>query len=294
LIARKNICGRIKKSYYFVNHLKPRSAKRKQPLEQFEMAYQYLHLEKQDAAGILRFNRPETMNAFDAVMVQEIPVALRELLRDDEVRVIILTGNGKGFCAGADVKFLDELAATHDVQPGEVLVRTGSEAVAMIHGADKPVIAAINGATVGGGAGLALACDFRLMAQSANLSFAFIRLGLHPDLGCTYFLPRFVGPAKAAELFMTGRMLSANEALALGLSNRVVADEDLMPQALKLAAELAEKSPVALRLIKEGLRQTFAQSLHAMLEFEVRGQAMCFQSQAAREAIQKFLAARKK
>ncbi|NUO79355.1 enoyl-CoA hydratase/isomerase family protein [candidate division KSB1 bacterium] len=257
------------------------------------MTYQYLHLEKQNAAGILRFNRPETLNAFEAVMVQEIPVALRELLTDDEVRVIILTGNGKGFCAGADVKYLNTLVTEKDLERGKVLVTTGSEVVEMIHSADKPVIAALNGAAVGGGAGLALACAIRLMAQSASLSFAFIRIGLHPDLGCTYFLPRLVGPAQAAELFMTGRMISAHEALALGLTNHVVADEELMPQALTLAAELAEKSPLALRLIKKGLQQTFEQALDAMLKFEVYGQASCFASIDAQEALRRFEAAQK-
>jgi len=258
------------------------------------MTYQYLHLEKQNTVGILRFNRPETLNAFEAVMVQEIPVALRELLSDEEVRAIILTGNGKGFCAGADVKYLHALSQEKDLVAGKILVATGSEVVEMIHSADKPVIAALNGPAVGGGAGLALACDIRLMAQSASLSFAFIRIGLHPDLGCTYFLPRLVGPAKAAELFMTGRMISASEALSLGLTNHVAADEELLPNALKLADELAEKSPLALRMIKKGLQQTYEQALDAMLKFEVYGQALCFESNEAREAIQKFLNARKK
>ncbi len=258
------------------------------------MTYQYLHLEKQNAVGILRFNRPETMNAFDAAMVQEIPVALRELLEDESVRAIILTGTGKGFCAGADVKYLHALSQAKDLARGKILVTTGSEVVEMIHAAAKPIIAAINGATVGGGAGLALACDLRLMAQSASMSFAFIRIGLHPDLGCTYFLPRLVGPAKAAELFMTGCTLSAHEALTLGLTNQVVADEELMPQALQLASELAEKSPVALRMIKKGLQKTYEQSLETMLKFEVQGQALCFESREAQEAIQRFSAARKK
>lgn len=258
------------------------------------MTYQYVQLEKQNAVGLLRFNRPATLNAFDDEMVQEIPAALRELLTDDEVRVIILTGNGKGFCAGADVKYLNMLATEKDLERGKVLVTTGSEVVEMIHRADKPVLAALNGAAVGGGAGLALACDMRLMAQSASLSFAFIRIGLHPDLGCTYFLPRLVGQAKAAELFMTGRTISANEALALGLTNHVVAEEELMPQALRLASEVAERSSVALRLIKEGLRQTLAQSLATMLKFESDGQKQCFESCEAQERIQRFIAARKK
>jgi 2-(1,2-epoxy-1,2-dihydrophenyl)acetyl-CoA isomerase len=221
-------------------------------------------------------------------------VALRELLDDESVRVVILTGNGKGFCAGADVNFLMELAATKDIARGKVLVSTGSEIVEMIHAAEKPVIAAINGPVAGGGAGIALSCDIRLMAQSASIGFTFSRIGLHPDLGCTYFLPRLVGPAKAAELFMTGEMISADEALRLGMVNHVVPDGDLMPAALKLAEAIAEKSPLALRLMKKGLHQTFEQPLDAMLKYEIYAQSLCFESQDATEALQKFLAARKK
>jgi 2-(1,2-epoxy-1,2-dihydrophenyl)acetyl-CoA isomerase len=258
------------------------------------MTYQFLQLEKQNAAGILRFNRPERLNAFDGVMVQEVPVALRELLEDESVRVVIITGNGKGFCAGADVNFLMELAAAKDIDRGKVLVSTGSEIIEMIHAAEKPVIAAINGPAAGGGAGIALACDVRIMAQSASLGFTFIRIGLHPDLGCTYFLPRLVGPAKAAELLMTGEMISADEALRLGMANHVVPDNELMPAALKLAEAIAEKSPLALRLMKKGLHQTFEQPLDAMLKYEIYAQSLCFESQEAAEAIQKFLATWKK
>jgi 2-(1,2-epoxy-1,2-dihydrophenyl)acetyl-CoA isomerase len=258
------------------------------------MTYQFLQLEKQNAAGILRFNRPERLNAFEGVMVQEVPVALRELLNDESVRAVIITGNGKGFCAGADVNFLMELAAAKDLARGKILVSSGSEIVEMIHAAEKPVIAAINGPVAGGGAGIALSCDIRIMAQSASIGFTFSRIGLHPDLGCTYFLPRLVGPAKAAELFMSGDMISAGEALRLGMVNQLVPDDELMPTALKLAETLAEKSPLALRLIKKGLHQTFEQPLDAMLKYEIYAQSLCFESQEAVEALQKFLAARKK
>jgi enoyl-CoA hydratase/carnithine racemase len=258
------------------------------------MTYQFLQLEKQNAVGILRFNRPERLNAFDGVMVQEAPVALRELLEDEGVRAVVVTGNGKGFCAGADVNFLLELAATKDVARGKVLVSSGSEITEMIHAAEKPVIAAINGPVAGGGAGIALSCDIRIMAQSASIGFTFIRIGLHPDLSCTYFLPRLVGPAKAAELFMTGEMISAGEALRLGMVNHVVPDAELMQTALKLAETIAEKSPLALRLMKKGLHQTFEQPLDAMLKYEIYAQSLCFDSKEAVEALQKFLAARKK
>jgi enoyl-CoA hydratase/carnithine racemase len=164
----------------------------------------------------------------------------------------------------------------------------------MIHAAEKPIIAAINGPVAGGGAGIALSCDIRIMAQSASIGYTFSRIGLHPDLGCTYFLPRLVGPAKAAELFMTGEMISADEALRLGMVNHVVPDAELMPAALKLAEAFAEKSPLALRLIKKGLHQTFEQPLDAMLKYEIYAQSLCFESTEAAEALQKFLAARKK
>lgn len=258
------------------------------------MTYQFLQLEKQNAVGILRFNRPERLNAFEGVMVQEVPVALRELFDDETVRVVIITGNGKGFCAGADVNYLMELAATKDIARGKVLVSTGSEIVEMIHAAEKPVIAAINGPVAGGGAGIALACDIRIMAQSTSIGFTFSRIGLHPDLGCTYFLPRLIGPAKAVELFMRGDMIPAGEALQLGMVNHIVPDDEVMPTALKLAETIAEKSPLVLRLIKKGLHQTLEQPLDAMLKYEIYAQSLCFDSKETVEALQKFLAARKK
>jgi 2-(1,2-epoxy-1,2-dihydrophenyl)acetyl-CoA isomerase len=258
------------------------------------MTYQYLQLEKQNAVGILRFNRPAQLNAFDTVMMQEAPVALRELLEDERVRAVIITGNGKGFCAGADVNLLQELGGAKDISRGKVLVSTGSEMVELIHTADKPVIAAINGPAAGGGAGIALACDIRIMAQSASMGFTFIRLGLHPDLGCMYFLPRLVGPAKAAELFMTGEMIAAEEALRLGMVNHVAADHEFMLVALQHATAIAEKSPLALRLLKKGLQQAHEQTLDAMLKYEIYAQMLCFESPEAAAAMQKFVAARKK
>ncbi len=257
------------------------------------MTYQFVEIDRRPPVGILRFNRPNRLNAMDGVMMQEVPVALRELFEDASIRVVILTGNGKGFCAGADVSYLEELTLTKDVNRGKALVMAGSETIKMAHAAEKPVIAAINGPAAGGGAGIALACDVRFMAQSASIGFTFIRIGLHPDLGCLYFLPRLVGPAKAAELMMTGEMVAADEALRLGMVNHVVADAELLPAALKFAEALSEKSPLALRLLKKGLEQTLEQSLEAVLKYEVYAQGLCFESNEAEAAIRKFLAARK-
>jgi 2-(1,2-epoxy-1,2-dihydrophenyl)acetyl-CoA isomerase len=213
---------------------------------------------------------------------------------DDNIHSVVVAGKGKGFCAGADVNYLHELVSGQKLDEGEALVSGGSQVVEMIHNADKPVIAAINGATAGGGAGIALACDIRLMAQSASIGFTFVRIGLHPDLGCMYFLPRLVGPAKAAELFMTGEMIAADEALRLGMVNQVIPDTELMPRAMLMARALAEKSPHALRLMKKGLAQSLDESLEKILKYEIDSQKECFGSPQAKSALQQFLDSRRK
>lgn len=258
------------------------------------MTYQFFEIERHKHVGVVRFNRPDRLNSFDATMTREMPDAFRELMGDDNIRAIVVTGKGKGFCAGADVDYLQELVTGQKLVEGEALVAAGSQVVEMIHNADKPVIAAINGAAAGGGAGIALACDIRLMAQSASIGFTFVRIGLHPDLGCTYFLPRLVGPAKAAELFMTGEMIAADEALRLGVVNHVISDTELMPRAMLMARTLAEKSPHTLRLVKKGLAQSLDESLEKMLKYEIDSQKTCFGSKEAKTALQQFLDARRK
>jgi len=258
------------------------------------MTYRFFEIERHKHVGVLRFNRPDRLNAFDAAMTREMPVAFHEILDEEKVRAVVLTGSGKGFCTGADVNFLQELVAGQKIAEGEALVTAGSQVIEMIHNADKPVIAAINGAAAGGGAGIALACDIRLMAQSASLGFTFVRIGLHPDLGCTYFLPRLVGPAKAAELFMTGEMVVADEALRLGMVNHVIPDIELMPRAMLMARLLAEKSPHALRLMKKGLAQTYSEPLDKILKYEIYAQKICFASEEAKAALQQYLDSRRR
>ena len=256
------------------------------------MTYQHFEIERHKHVGVVRFNRPDRLNSFDAAMTREMPNAFHEVMEDDNIRSVVVTGKGKGFCAGADVNYLQELIAGQKLDEGEALVTAGSQVVVMIHNADKPIIAAINGAAAGGGAGIALACDIRLMAQSASIGFTFVRIGLHPDLGCMYFLPRLVGPAKAAELFMTGEMIAADEALRLGMVNHVIPDTELMPRAMLMARALAEKSPHALRLTKKGLAQSLDESLENILKFEIDSQKTCFGSEEAKIALQQFLDSR--
>ena len=256
--------------------------------------YQYFQIESHDKIGILRFNRPDRLNAFDAAMSRELPLAFHAVLNDDNSRVVVLTGNGRGFCAGADVNFLQDLAAGKKLVDAENLVIGGRQVIEMLRSSDKPVIAAINGPAAGGGAGIALACDLRLMAQSASIGFTFSRIGLHPDLGCMYFLPRLAGPAKAAELFMTGEMIGADEAFRIGLVNRIVPDADLLPAAMALARTISTRSALALRLIKKGLNQSPGESMDKVLEYEVDAQKSCFASAEALAAIQQFLVSRRK
>jgi len=258
------------------------------------MTYKFFEIERHKHVGVVRFNRPDRLNSFDVTMTHEMPGAFHELIDDDNIRSVVVTGKGKGFCAGADVNYLQELVAGQKLAEGEALVTAGSQVVEMIHNAGKPVIAAINGAAAGGGAGIALACDIQLMAQSASIGFTFVRIGLHPDLGCMYFLPRLVGPAKAAELFMTGEMIAADEALRLGMVNHVIPDTELMPRAMLMARTLAEKSTHALRLVKKGLAQSLDEPLDKMLKYEIDSQKICFGSEEAKTALQLFLDARHK
>lgn len=258
------------------------------------MTYQFFEVERHERVGVLRFNRPDRLNSFHKQMIPEMPGAFHELINDDNIRSVVVVGKGKGFCAGADVNYLQELAVGQKIEEGEELVTAGSQVVEMIHNADKPVIAAINGAAAGGGAGIALACDIRLMAQSASIGFTFVRIGLHPDFGCTYFLPRLVGPGKAAELLMTGEMITADEASRLGLVNYAIPDPELMPRAMLLARTLAEKSPHALRLMKKGLAQSFGEPLDKMLKYEIYSQKICFGSEETKIALQQFLDSRRR
>ena len=258
------------------------------------MTYQFVEIERHKHVGVLRFNRSDRLNAFEEKMCRELPIAFHEVLNDEQIHCVVITGNGRGFCAGADVNFLQELVVGQKIVEAEALVTVGSQVIEMIHHADKPIIAAINGAAAGGGAGLALACDIRLMAQSASMGFTFVRIGLHPDLGCMYFLPRLVGPAKAAELFMTGEMISADEALRLGMVNRVVPDAELMSTALSLARSLAEKSSLSMRLMKKGLNQTDGEPLDKILKYEIYAQKACFGSAEAKTALLQFLESRRK
>lgn len=217
----------------------------------------------------ITLNRPERMNTISRPMLAQLAEALLEAERDPAVRVVILTGAGRAFCAG-----LDLVSATGGKREGiegdAAIDQKATQAVSLdlktapptvLFNMDKPTICALNGAAAGYGMDTALGCDIRIMAESAKLSAAFVRRGIVPESGGTWFLPRLIGWSRAAELIFTGRTLSASESLALGLATHVVPDGELMARARALATEIADNAPLAVqsakRLMRQGLEDGF-------------------------------------
>jgi 2-(1,2-epoxy-1,2-dihydrophenyl)acetyl-CoA isomerase len=237
-----------------------------------------------DGLATVTLNRPEKLNALTRELCQELIAALRRVSSDPVVRVIIVTGAGRAFCAGADLTILGS--------DGDALVAGGKEIALLIRGAPQPVIAAVNGAAAGGGANLALACDYRLAADTATIGQVFARLGLGPDWGGSYFLPRLVGPSRALELLFSARMVPAAEALTLGLFDRVVPADRLTTEAQTLAAAWATFPALALRRAKEAIYRSTYATLLEMLDHEIDMQHELFATPDARARLDASLATR--
>ena len=233
-------------------------------------AYERVLVEIVGGIGTLTMNRPEKLNAFDVDACQDLIEALRMLAGSDAVRVIVLTGAGRAFCAGADLSVLGK--------DGPALVAAGKEIALIIRSAPKPVLAAVNGPAAGGGANLALACDYRLASEQASIGQVFHKLGLVPDWGGSFFLPRLVGISKALELVWSARMVPAAEAAQLGLFDRVVPPADLAAETKRLAETWAAMTPLAVRKAKELLYRSDASSLVAMLDLEIEEQTALMRS----------------
>lgn len=252
------------------------------------MKYENILLAREAGVGTLTLNRPDKLNAFAGEMRRELGDALEELEADNTVRVIVITGAGRGFCAGADVGYMAELIATKDIVAMGALIEAGRRVVGIIRKSAKPVIASVNGVAAGGGANLALACDLRIASRDAKLGQTFNRIGLHPDWGGTYFLPRLVGPSKALELFWLADVIDADECLRLGLFNRVVAPDALAAETTALARTLAAKPTLAIAMAKRAVYESLSKTLPEMLDYELDAQIRCFQSGDAREGITAF------
>jgi 2-(1,2-epoxy-1,2-dihydrophenyl)acetyl-CoA isomerase len=238
--------------------------------------------------GRLTLNRPERLNAFDGPMIRELAAATRELTIREEVRVIVLAGAGRGFCGGADLGFLAEALREGREADALSLLHAGGEVVRLLHGFAGPVIASINGAAAGGGASLALACDYRLASVDAAIGVVFHRVGLHPDMGATWFLPRLVGPSRALELIRSAEMVPADRCLAMGLVNRVVPAGRLAGETTSLAAQLAALPRYAATAAKAAVHAGDDAALGAAIAREEAAQAVCFQSLDAAEGLAAF------
>jgi len=246
-------------------------------------------VEVTDRIGTLTLNRPDRLNAFFGPMRDELADGLEELGRRDDVRVVVVTGRGRAFCAGADVAYLADLLASGAWEEANALVEAGRRVIKAVVGMPKPVLGAINGPAAGGGANLALACDLRIASDRASIGQTFNRIGLHPDWGGTWLVPRLVGPARAAELFFLAEMVEAREAARMGLVNRVVPHEDLETETRSWAERLAAKPALSLALAKEAIRRTWSSSLEEMLDFEARAQDRCFRSADGLEGVRAFV-----
>jgi 2-(1,2-epoxy-1,2-dihydrophenyl)acetyl-CoA isomerase len=251
--------------------------------------YDNLKVTTEACIRTITLDRPEKLNAFAGHMRRDLAEALEQAASARDVRVIIITGAGRGFCAGADVAYMAELMERHDVDEFARLLGAGRRVVTAIREMSKPVIAAVNGAAYGAGFNLALACDLRVAAESASFSQSFVKVGLHPDWGGTYFLPRMLPPNLACEMFFLGDAISAERALQLGLVNRVVPDAELMRETRYIAERLRDAPYRSIAAAKHAVYMSDDASLERMLQYETEAQLQCFESEDARERVRAFL-----
>jgi len=250
------------------------------------MTYTNILLEREGAVALITLNRPKVLNALNRETMDEVVDALEALERDDDVRCVVLTGGERAFAAGADVN--EFLAAT----PVDMLSRYKFQQWERIRKITKPMIAAVRGFALGGGCELAMLCDMIVAGEGARFGQPEINLGIMPGAGGTQRLTRAIGKARAMELVLTGRHMSAAEAFAAGLVTRVVPDEVALDEAKKLAGQIAQKAPVAVRLAKEAILKAFDTTLEGGLDFERKAFYLLFATEDKTEGIQAFLAKR--
>ena len=258
------------------------------------MGFNEILLEKEEGIAVITLNRPERFNAFTTSMYRELPRIVDQLRRDDEIKVAILTGARKGFCAGSDVseRMVKRLETGCEESRFENLQQVGAMALDMFN-FDKPLIGAINGVAVGAGLSIALLCDIRLASEKARFGALWLNMGLIPDLGSTYSLPRIVGREKALELMLSREIIGADEALKIGLVSKVFPHDQLMDEAMELAMSIAAGPSVAVELTKRGLRRSLENDLETQLDYEGYAQNICRQTEDHREGVCAFTEKRK-
>jgi 2-(1,2-epoxy-1,2-dihydrophenyl)acetyl-CoA isomerase len=254
------------------------------------MKFEVIQFETRDSVAVITLNRPDKLNALTVEMGREVMHAINAAV-DAGARSMIITGAGRAFCAGGDLREMQRMAQAEGrgeaffYEPLQLL----NECILLIRRTPIPIIAAVNGAASGGGCNLALACDLVLAATGAKFNQAFVKIGLTPDCGGSFILPRLVGWRRAMEMMMTGDAIGAEEALELGMINKVVPDDQLMPQALALAERLAQSPTMALGRIKELLEASTTNNFEQQLEFEREVQIKLGQTADFREGVAAFI-----
>jgi len=242
--------------------------------------------EKQNSTAIVTVNRPKALNALNRETLEELLACFHELEQDTDVAAVILTGAGeKSFVAGADISTMQQFS----VIQGREFGKLGHEVLGFIENFARPVIAAVNGFALGGGCELAMACDFRIASENARFGQPEVNLGIIPGFGGTQRLPRLVGRGQALELIFTGDMIDAEQACRIGLVNRVVALEQLLPECLAITEKISQKGPLAIRMCKEAVATGLEMDLARGCQHEVELFALCFADDDQKEGMQAFL-----
>jgi enoyl-CoA hydratase/carnithine racemase len=247
--------------------------------------YETLLVEREDAIAIVTLNRPKVLNALCRQMILDLMAVLDHLAEDAEVRVVILTGAGRAFCAGLDLAEQRQPMTQQRIAESRELATTAPLKFLRF---PKPLVAAINGIAVGAGVDMTLPCDIRIASESAKLSLTFTRVGLIPEFGGTYMLPRILGLGKALELVLTGRTLEAREAAEIGLVNKVVAPQQLLDEAREMARMTLKSTPLALQLSKQAIHSGINSGFVEATQLEVLSEIACMNTADFKEALKAF------
>jgi len=253
------------------------------------MSEQFIKVHAREGILTITLDRADKLNAFAGHMRRDLGETLERAASDDDVRVVVITGAGRAFCAGGDVAAMDEMMEREDADEFARMLGAGRRVVTAIREMVKPVVASINGVASGAGFNLALACDLRIAAESARFSQSFVKVGLHPDWGGTYFLPRIVPENIACEMFFLGDAIDSARALSLGLVNRVVPDAELVAETARLAERLRDAPPESIAAAKHAVYMSHHAGLDEMLQYETEAQLRCFQTNEARERVRAFV-----
>lgn len=253
------------------------------------MSYETIEFSIEDGVAVLKLNRPNSLNSFNAQMHTEVRNALKEVKKDANVRCLLLTGNGRGFCAGQDLSDRNVAPGAEMPNLGESIEKNYSPLLRTLRALEMPVICAVNGVAAGAGANIAFACDIVLAAKSASFIQAFCKIGLIPDCGGTWSLPRLVGPARAMALSMLGDKISAEQAADWGMIWKAVDDEALQDEAMKMAQHFATQPTKGLALIKRAIQASATNTFDEQLDLERDLQTLAGRTDDYREGVAAFM-----